>query len=108
MSNVNLHTPAIGKCIERMNNKLKGRLEGHYQHEGVRWMIHRELNGGDTMGGILADDMGLGKTMQAIALMVANNLNPTLVITTVGTVGQWRDALFNFGGLRPIVVSVKI
>lgn len=42
--------------------------------------------------------------MQAIALMRALP-KPTLVVTMVGTVGQWKDALYDFGGFRPLVVS---
>jgi SNF2 family DNA or RNA helicase len=105
MAIVNLYSAPISKCIERMNATLKGRLEGHYQHEGVRWMISRELQCENAKGGILADDMGLGKTMQTIALICANPLVPTLIVTTVGTVAQWRDALNTFGGLRPIIVN---
>lgn len=55
-------------------------------------------------GGILADDMGLGKTMQSIAMM-RGNPRKTLIVTTVTTVPQWRDALIDFGGYKPIIVQ---
>jgi SNF2 family DNA or RNA helicase len=67
-------------------------------------MLQREMDS-DVKGGILADDMGLGKTIQAIGLICANKFKPTLIVTTVGTVGQWRDTLINFGNIRPIVVN---
>jgi len=105
MATTYFHSAAIKECIDRMNMKIKGRLEGHYQHEGVRWMLQREFDP-DVKGGMLCDDMGLGKTIQSIALICANDtISPTLIITTVGTVGQWRDALISFGGLRPIIVN---
>jgi SNF2 family DNA or RNA helicase len=98
---------ALQEAYAKAQKDIKGRLDGHYQHEGVKWMLERELctdNGGIGKGGILADDMGLGKTMQAIATMRGNPTS-TLIITIVGTVGQWRDALIDFGGLRPIIVN---
>lgn len=69
-------------------------------------MLGRELlvDGGGAKGGILADDMGLGKTMQAIACMRGNPLK-TLVVTIVGTVSQWRDAMIEFGGYRPVIIN---
>ena len=83
---------------------IKGRLDGHYQHEGVKWMLKRELQNQYPKGGILADDMGLGKTIQAITVM-QGNVMPTLIITMVGLVGQWKEALIDFGGLKPIIVN---
>jgi SNF2 family DNA or RNA helicase len=91
---------AYNKAIEG----IKGKLEGEYQNEGVLWMLGRELNQTSGKGGILADDMGLGKTMQTIATM-RGNPQTTLIITIVGIVGQWRDALIEFGGYRPIIVN---
>lgn len=91
-------------AYSKAQSNIKGRLDGHYQHEGVKWMLHRELNVEVGKGGILADDMGLGKTMQIIATMRGNSMK-TLIVTIVGTVGQWRDALIEFGGLRPIIVN---
>lgn len=94
----------LQQAYAKAQSGIKGRLDGHYQHEGVKWMLHRELHSSIGKGGILADDMGLGKTMQAIATM-RGNPQPTLIITIVGTVGQWRDALIEFGGIRPIIVN---
>lgn len=99
------NTKALKEACAKAHKDIKGRLDGHYQHEGVKWMLHRELNhSAEGKGGILADDMGLGKTMQTIATMRGNPTS-TLIITIVGTVGQWRDALIDFGGLRPIIVN---
>lgn len=85
-------------------SSIKGRLDGHYQHEGVKWMLDRELQNEEPKGGILADEMGLGKTMQTITTMKGNPKH-TLIITMVGLVGQWRDALIGFGGFKPIIVN---
>jgi len=94
----------IRQAYSKAQSDIKGRLDGHYQHEGVKWMLGCELNSEVGCGGILADDMGLGKTMQMIATM-RGNPKKTLIVTIVGTVGQWRDALIEFGGLRPIIVN---
>lgn len=94
----------VKSAYNKAVDEIKGKLEGEYQHEGVLWMLDRELSPTNGKGGILADDMGLGKTMQTIATMKGNP-QTTLIITIVGIVGQWRDALINFGGYRPIIVS---
>jgi SNF2 family DNA or RNA helicase len=100
----NINNMALKKAYTKAITDIKGRLDGHYQHEGVKWMLNRELNALVGKGGILADDMGLGKTMQTIATMRGNPMK-TLIVTIVGTVGQWRDALIEFGGLRPVIVN---
>lgn len=98
-------TYLVKQAYTKAQSDIKGRLDGHYQHEGVKWMLTRELDGCEVgRGGILADDMGLGKTMQMIATMRGNPMQ-TLIVTIVGTVGQWRDALIEFGGMRPIIVN---
>ena len=51
-----MHTPKIKSALERMRSSINGRLDG-YQHEGVRWMLFRELES-EVPSGILADDMG--------------------------------------------------
>lgn len=88
--------------LEKAINSIRGKLEGEYQVEGVQWMLERENKA--TRGGILADEMGLGKTMQAIAVMRGNPMS-TLIITMIGTIGQWKEALFSFGGYKPMIVS---
>ena len=88
---------------KRAIQSINGRLDGHYQHEGVKWMLAREMTEGPK-GGILADDMGLGKTMQAIATMRGNPMK-TIIVSIVGTVAQWRDALIDFGGYKPVVLN---
>lgn len=97
-SNINL-------AFSKAQADIKGRLDGNFQREGVKWMLQRELHPGMDKGGILADDMGLGKTMQTIALLRGNPL-PTLIVTIVGpTVCQWRDALVDFGGYQPVIIN---
>ena len=51
-----MHTPKIKSALELMRTSINGRLDG-YQHEGVRWMLFRELES-EVPSGILADDMG--------------------------------------------------
>lgn len=94
----------VSNAYAKAINDIKGKLEGDYQHEGVKWMLGNELGEPDTKGGILADDMGLGKTMQSIALM-RGNPTATLIVTMVSLVGQWKDALITFGGYCPIIVN---
>jgi SNF2 family DNA or RNA helicase len=94
----------LSTAYAKAQSGIKGRLDGHYQHEGVKWMLARELTPPTGKSGILADDMGLGKTMQAIVTM-RGNPSPTLIITIVSTVSQWRDALVSFGGYKPIIVN---
>lgn len=91
------------ETYQRAISSIKGRLDGDYQHDGVKWMLEREEDE-KIKGGILADDMGLGKTMQAIATMRGNE-QPTLIISIVGTVNQWRDALVEFGGYKPLIIN---
>jgi SNF2 family DNA or RNA helicase len=99
-------------AYNRAVSDIKGKLDGQYQHDGVKWMLSRELRGtyddddgmGNICGGILADEMGLGKTMQTIGTM-RGNPKKTLIVTIVGLVGQWRDALIDFGGYKPIVIN---
>lgn len=97
------------QAFARMEQKIKGSLDGELQREGVRWMLQRELgtNAAQSVkGGILADDMGLGKTFQAIAVVCANPCL-TLIVTEVSTLGQWREALIEFGGIKPVVLSAS-
>jgi SNF2 family DNA or RNA helicase len=74
---------------------LKTRLISPYQHEGVRWLVKREL---DTThpGGFLCDEMGLGKTVQLIATMLVNPKPHTLVIVPKSIVGQWCSEVARF------------
>ncbi len=91
------------EAYQRAISSIKGSLDGDYQNDGVKWMLEREEDE-NVKGGILADDMGLGKTMQAIATLRGNE-QPTLIISIVGTVNQWRDALIDFGGYRPLIIN---
>lgn len=74
---------------------LKTRLISPYQHEGVRWLVNREL---DSVypGGFLCDEMGLGKTVQLIATMLANPKPHTLIIVPKSIVGQWCSEVARF------------
>lgn len=71
-------------------------------------MLSQELDAqpGIPKGGILADDMGLGKTIQSIALMCANP-KPTLIISLVSVLSQWRDAVIQFSEYRPTIINAS-
>jgi SNF2 family DNA or RNA helicase len=74
---------------------LKTRLISPYQHEGVKWLVKREL-APNYPGGFLCDEMGLGKTVQLIATMLVNPKPNTLVIVPKSIVGQWCDEIKRF------------
>ena len=44
-------------------------------------------------GNILADDMGVGKTLQAIMLILAHSMGPTLIVVENSCSQQWADQL---------------
>lgn len=79
-------------CMLKM---LKTRLISPYQHDGVKWLVKREL---DTTlaGGFLCDEMGLGKTVQLIATMIVNPKPHTLVVVPKSIVGQWCQEVARF------------
>jgi len=74
---------------------LKTRLIAPYQHEGVRWLVNRELDPSKP-GGFLCDEMGLGKTVQMLATMLVNPLPHTLIVVPKSIVGQWCAELKRF------------
>jgi SNF2 family DNA or RNA helicase len=74
---------------------LRTRLIAPYQHEGVKWLVGRELAPVNP-GGFLCDEMGLGKTVQLIATMLVNPKPRTLVVVPKSIVGQWCDELRRF------------
>jgi len=75
---------------------LRTRLISPYQHEGVKWLVDRELSPSHP-GGFLCDEMGLGKTVQLIATMLVNQKPRTLVIVPKSIVGQWCSEIARFG-----------
>lgn len=95
----------LSQAFNRAKKDIKGRLDGHCQYEGVKWMLNKEFSN-NVKGGILADEVGLGKTMQSIATM-RGNPQPTLIVTMVSLVGQWKDELIRFGGYKPIIVNAS-
>jgi len=74
---------------------LKTRLISPYQHDGVKFLVSREL-ASSLPGGFLCDEMGLGKTVQLIAAMLINPKPRTLVVVPKSVVGQWCDELKRF------------
>ena len=74
---------------------LRTRLISPYQHEGVKWLVERELAPVNS-GGFLCDEMGLGKTVQLIATMLINPKRHTLVIVPKSIVGQWCAEIQRF------------
>ncbi len=96
-------------AFQTINSSINGTLEGDYQTEGVKWMLSREFTTNIAeypKGGFLADDMGLGKTNQTIAVIVGNP-TPTLIVTEVATLPQWRDSLITFGNIKPAVLNAS-
>ena len=75
---------------------FKGRLIVPYQHEGVEWLLNRELATKGPKGGFLCDEMGLGKTIQLIAIMIANARARTLIIVPKTIVNQWKEEIVRF------------
>lgn len=78
-----------------MASLLKTRLIAPYQHDGVKWLVSREL-ASSLPGGFLCDEMGLGKTVQLIATMLCNPRPRTLVVVPKSIVGQWCDEVRRF------------
>ncbi len=74
---------------------LKTRLIAPYQHDGVRWLVNRELDLARP-GGFLCDEMGLGKTVQMLATMLVNPKPHTLVVVPKSIVGQWCAEIARF------------
>ena len=74
---------------------LKTRLIAPYQHEGLKWLVARELDK-TRAGGFLCDEMGLGKTVQLIATMCVNPKPHTLILVPKSIVGQWCDEVARF------------
>ena len=90
-------------------NNIKGRLMGTHQHQAVKWMLEQEMNDSECPGGLLALDMDLGKSYVTIATMKGNDkVAPTLIITPVSILHQWRDLLVSFGGIMPLMVDTSM
>ncbi|PHH83662.1 hypothetical protein CDD82_5420 [Ophiocordyceps australis] len=45
-------------------------------------------------GGILADDMGLGKTLQVISLILTGGPGPTLIVSPVSVMSNWKQQIY--------------
>jgi len=78
---------------------FKGTLRP-YQLAGLSWLAFLDRLG---LGGCLADDMGLGKTIQLIALLQheravtgGQSVGPTLLVTPMSVMGNWRRELQRF------------
>ena len=78
-----------------MKSLLRTRLISPYQHEGLKWLVAREMDV-SRPGGFLCDEMGLGKTVQLIATMLANPKPRTLVVVPKSIVGQWCEEIARF------------
>ncbi|RME83936.1 MAG: DEAD/DEAH box helicase [Caldilineae bacterium] len=77
---------------------LRGMLRP-YQRYGYAWLhTHRHLG----LGACLADDMGLGKSVQAISLLLREQIElgdlpqPTLLICPTSLLGNWRREFERF------------
>lgn len=85
-------TTAYNRSIQLLN---ECRLIVPYQHTGVKWMLHRELEV-SSPGGILADEVGLGKTIQTIATILGNPLPHTLMVMPISIIPQWISQIQRF------------
>ncbi|CAJ1401364.1 unnamed protein product [Effrenium voratum] len=78
--------------------ELKCELK-EFQKQGLTWMLAREdvAKGGlNPCGGILADEMGMGKTLEVIALLLASEETPTLIVVPPTCLMQWRLQIQRF------------
>lgn len=80
--------------------RLKGRLIAPHQHQGVEWMLSREVTPDHAKGGILADEMGLGKTIETIATTLGNMNGQTLIIVPKSLQLQWVEHIQTFTSLK--------
>tara|TARA_Y100000389_G_scaffold137568_2_gene135157 strand:+ start:3283 stop:5628 length:2346 start_codon:yes stop_codon:yes gene_type:complete len=56
-------------------------------------------------GGILTDEVGLGKTYSLIGLIIAHQLNNTLVICPGQICKQWKEEIIKVSNLRATIVA---
>lgn len=81
--------------FEQATKALKGRLIAPYQHEGVKWLLNREM-ADKNPGGFLCDEMGLGKTIQLISTILGNPKDKTLIVVPKSIVNQWIEEISKF------------
>lgn len=78
--------------INQVNQKLASSPEPttlfEHQKDAVKFMLDREFDD-DYKGGIIADEVGIGKTIQAIATILANRVNKTLIVMPSQLLNQW-------------------
>ena len=80
-----------------------------YQVVGYRWMRMLDAYG---FGGILADDMGLGKTLQAIAVLLTEQVEidperapgTSLVVCPASLIYNWEEELHKYASLLRVQV----
>lgn len=86
----------LAACYKQAVKEFNGRFISPYQHEGVAWMLKRELAQGSVKGGMLCDEMGLGKTAQTLGLVLGNKVPLTLIVAPRSVVSQWRSEITKF------------
>ena len=80
-----------------------------YQVVGYRWMRMLDAYG---FGGILADDMGLGKTLQAIAVLLTEQVEidperdpgTSLVVCPASLIYNWEEELHKYASILRVQV----
>jgi len=107
---------ALAEMLERLRTgsrlesiadlpQLRAQLRD-YQKRGVAWLRFLEQLG---LGGCLADDMGLGKTIQAIARLVQERedgtlVAPTLLVAPTSVIGNWQKEVERFAPHLPVLI----
>lgn len=96
---------AVSKAYKQGLENINGRLLGSHQHNGVKWMLSKELDDTNIKGGLLADDCGCGKTYMTTCVVSGNKLHTTLIVTVVSVIHQWREIVSSFGRCHPFIIT---
>ncbi|MBE6062093.1 MAG: ATP-dependent helicase [Clostridium butyricum] len=78
--------------IFKVPKNLKASLR-EYQKEGFQWFMNLKRFG---FGGILCDEMGLGKTIQAIAFLLTQKDDTSLIVCPTSLIYNWNEEIQKF------------
>ena len=96
------------KRMEFFNKYLERTKMEHkeYQYDGVKWMIHNELQVDPpcgVRGGFIADEMGLGKTIMMIGTLICNFQKNSLIVLPPILIDQWFLQIYKTTGHKPLI-----